>query len=798
MGFYKEEKVQNTDRVFLDREDILKKIEESVLSYKDNKSFYKLFSFYGMGGIGKSRLVNQIYNTYNGTDLTLYKFHLEILNHETIPSILLHIRKEFSYTPHFDYVLLRYWDLINYDRANKEIFENVISKSIRFISSTVDNLLLSGCGNLEKIVKIILEEYEEREIDSDEIENVTKLLQGKIEDLHYYMSKALAQDIEKEIEESKYVFIFDAYNLDKTSRKYDWLKYFINNFENGMFIVTSREPLEWFEQCQVDASVVENIPMDSIPKDVVREYLLEQKYSNSQINLFIEKTDCIPLFLDIALRISEKEGFSSQTFVGFNDKKDLVKHLLNHLSSDEQIIIEYLAVVRLFNEEIYNKSLEFNKLSYLNHSFSKFKECTVLRYVEEFNGLYKIHSILANNISVLMEKRLRHKIIEDYINFVWARITTSELLYDDIKYNFILNIYILVEKEHLSVDREISEKLLDMYFYLVDKSYEIEFINRIISLEREEQSPLTYIYQYFIGNTERLSNIKKGLQRLENIPISECNFGRHTKSLQCDINYLLSISGKYNQAEEKMDEFVKKLNESDVGQRYYIKGIIYDCDMKMLRGKFNSSIQGLLLLINQGPNQNLLFEINKAIGHSYRFNFLLDKAFEQYSICGTDKNLDYYLTVYCETNCYFNPEQVFKFYNLAIEENRKHNNHNNLGKIYYSMAIAKIVKTEYLSAEKYIKKAYTEFKGTKYQAGNLFVLIAEAYLEYGTLRRISSKTIKKITEYVDGINGIYEYLLLPLYVARKDIQKVNEFKEKFEWISYNETIENINTFINQL
>ena len=49
-----------------------------------------------------------------------------------------------------------------------------------------------------------------------------------------------------------------------------------------------------------------------------------------------------------------------------------------------------------------------------------------------------------------------------------------------------------------------------------------------------------------------------------------------------------------------MEEFVQELNASDVGQRYYIKGIIYDCDMKMLRGKFNSSIEGLLLLANQG------------------------------------------------------------------------------------------------------------------------------------------------------------------------------------------------------
>jgi hypothetical protein len=797
VGFYKEKKVQNADRLFLDREDILRKIEENVLLYKDNHNFYKLFSFYGMGGIGKSRLVNQIYDTYNGTDLTLYKYHLEILSHETIPSILLHIRRNFTYTPHFDYVLLKYWDYIDYNRANKEIFENIICKSIRFISNTVDNLLLSGCGNLENIVKIILKKYEEREISYSEISNVNRLLQGKMEDLHYYMSQTLAQDIEKELKEFKYVFIFDAYTYDRTSKTIDWLKYFVNNFENGMFIVTSREPLEWFDHCEIDALLVENIPMDSIPQDVVREYLLEEKYSNNQINLIIEKTDCIPLFLDIALTIS-KEGISDQTFVGFNEKNDLVKHLLSHLSESERTIIEYLAVVRLFNEEVYNNVLDFSKLSCQKYPFSIFKNCTILPYVEEFNGLYKIHSVLSNNISILMENGLRHKIIMDYINFVWARIITNELLYNDIKYNFILNIYILVENEQLLVDTNISEKMLDMYFYLADKSYEMDFINYIISLVDKNTSTLKYIYQYIKGKAERLINIRKGLKSLENIPISECKFGKHIKSLQCDINYLLSISGKYNEAEEKMDVFVNQLNDDDVGQRYYIKGIIYDCDMKMLRGKFISSIEGLLLLTNQCIDQKFLFEINKTIAHSYRFNFLLDKAIEQYSICDTEKYLDYYLTVYCETNCYFNPEQVTKFYDYAIEESTKHNNHNNLGKINYSMAIAKIVKSEYQSAGKYIEKAYNEFKGTKYQAGNLFVLIAEAYLEFGKNKRVSSMMIKKIKKYVESINGIYEYLLLPLYVARKDTQKVNELKEKFEWISYNETIENINKFINQL
>ena len=47
----------------------------------------------------------------------------------------------------------------------------------------------------------------------------------------------------------------------------------------------------------------------------------------------------------------------------------------------------------------------------------------------------------------------------------------------------------------------------------------------------------------------------------------------------------------------------------------------------------------------------------------------------------------YYLTVCCETYCYYKPEKVFDFFENAIVENEKYNNHNNLGKIYYSIAI---------------------------------------------------------------------------------------------------------------
>ena len=43
------------------------------------------------------------------------------------------------------------------------------------------------------------------------------------------------------------MFFFDANDLGKSNYKFDWLKHFINAFETGIFFVTSREPLNWFD-----------------------------------------------------------------------------------------------------------------------------------------------------------------------------------------------------------------------------------------------------------------------------------------------------------------------------------------------------------------------------------------------------------------------------------------------------------------------------------------------------------------------------------------------------------------------
>lgn len=796
MVFMNTDKKRTNPRIFLDREDILDLIEKNVCIYNEQTDFFKLFTFYGMGGIGKSQLIRKIYRTYYGSNLTLYYYPLEILNQETIPSILLRIRREFDYTPHFDYALFRYWDFISYDRVDRENLYSISKKIFTRLGKLFDATVGLGLIDTEPLVREAIILYEEKVITEKEEQLVSEILQDKIEDLYIYLVENLATDIQKELSGLKYMFLFDAYDLGKFNYKFDWLKLFINSFQNGLFFVTSREQLDWFDNSNIDECVIENRSLECIPKDEVQKYLLKQNYTQEQIRLIIEKTDCIPLYLDLAVAMDKQTLFSSNRMIGFDSKEDLVKSLLSHLNLEEQLIIQYLSVVNIFNETIYDYAVKFNNFSLQNNSFSDFKKSTIVRYVEQFNGLYKIHSVLANNISFFVEDSMRAKMIDNYLTVVHARILPNENLYDDIKYNLIINIYHLIETENLVISEHQSEKLIDLFFYLADRSYSNDFYNYVHSIKNKKKSNLFYIYEYISGKTTRSSDIVSGLQRLQNIPYSECNFGKHRKSLICDINYLLSISGKYSEAEKQMNAFAIALTNGEKNERYYIKGMIYYCDMQMLRGNFKVAAIDLTLLSNDVTNERLLYEIQKAIGHCYRFNFLFDTAMEYYSKANASPhNMAYYLTVCCETYCYYKPEKVFDFFAKAIEENKKYNNHNNLGKIYYSIAIAMLISHKTYQAKKYLQRAHSEFKSTKYYAGTFFTMIAEAYFEYSETRNVSSETILKMKKQLRKIDFIYEYLLLPFYVMKGNQEKIEEFRLKYEWFSFDTTLKNIKSFL---
>lgn len=165
MSFIKMNKKEvNSDRIFLDRHDILESIEINARIYNEQNNFFKLFAFYGMGGIGKSKLIQKIESTYRGSPIMPYPYPLEILNQETIPSILLCIRKKFNKTPHFDYALFRYWDYISCDRVDRESLYSISQKIFNRLGKIVDAAVWQGYLDTECVVRDLIILYEEKVI----------------------------------------------------------------------------------------------------------------------------------------------------------------------------------------------------------------------------------------------------------------------------------------------------------------------------------------------------------------------------------------------------------------------------------------------------------------------------------------------------------------------------------------------------------------------------------------------------------------------------------------------------------
>ena len=59
------------------------------------------------------------------------------------------------------------------------------------------------------------------------------------------------------------------------------MSYFINYFDNGIFFVTSREQLDWFDS-DTDKRVIENHSLECIPKSEVQKYLLKRTSNSLQ------------------------------------------------------------------------------------------------------------------------------------------------------------------------------------------------------------------------------------------------------------------------------------------------------------------------------------------------------------------------------------------------------------------------------------------------------------------------------------------------------------------------------------
>lgn len=77
------------------------------------------------------------------------------------------------------------------------------------------------------------------------------------------------------------------------------------------------------------------------------------------------------------------------------------------------------------------------------------------------------------------------------------------------------------------------------------------------------------------------------------------------------------------------------------------------------------------------------------------------------------------------------------------------------GKIYYSLAIAWLIKKKYKRARKYIRKSLYLNQQDGYLAGKLYAHMANAYYEYAVSHHISKNTLRIIRDILKKFKYIH-------------------------------------------
>ena len=815
------------ERRFTDRTQIMDVLMDALVDFNQNPDYYHIFSIHGIGGIGKSRLVKEFIQNISPEPVFFITFEIEKCS-EVINN-LYYIRKKISSScPVFDYALLRYWEITNPSLLNEE-FMNHFKKG--FFTNILDMAAnISGCASsiLQTMLSIPAIPTPSTIVDfmNSLFKKVPQLLYKSIFQIVALSSSdvlvsalphILGVEFRWQLDGGKIehpIFIFDSYQESQPyAESEEWLYHLISSIGCGFFIVTGREAVHW----KIDRSILTTHLLECYPIKDARK-LLEDTISERPdlVDLILKSTQCIPIYMDLALNIYEEErnivGTELVEQALFLDRHKLVQHFINHFRPAIQSSILDLASVGVFNQDIFQYLAKERMLACSAYDYSTIIQSNLFHYISEGtnSSLVKLHDVFCRDVQRGRPLQELYSIFKVYLTFICYR---RDVLILENKgstlaalFQNALSLAIDIEKrmktesslnEQSELDIVVIEKLLDIFFTLA--SAKIRFNPQAPESVRTSQmeSVCKLIYAKLFEKENTLTTI----QRLEEIKNPDC-FGKHILSYKAILYYAKSLGGQYHELKAWMKNIDAHALEHTQNEWFYNRIKVYQCDYDMMCGHFKMAKSSLLLLANGYMTNEDYYSIHRTVGHIQRFNFQLNEAKATYRLLlqKYKENTifrEYLTTNLYETECYFPSKNFIHQATIQLNLMMAPYSVKNKAKILYSLAIANIVKRHYRTAEKYIKESIKINQMDGYISGELFAYMAQAYLDYACNGTVSDQTLYNIEMRLQKIN-VYRYFELPLAIMQQNNSKIKEISTEYEWLDFAQTLAEYRRFLSLL
>lgn len=800
---YKHEKTKAV-KLFINREETLGFLHDQVEMLSSKMGFFKVVNIYGFGGIGKTRLIEHFLSK-NKTreDIQFIQFSLEIFRNDSPIDTLVMLRKRIDDQCFiFDYAILKYWV-----QTKAAVLDTEFLKVIKD-SRLLDILDISGSFfgiNVSGITKLINEHKKKLTSNlSPEIKKyvseIDQLSETSVDKLYNRFPCYLGVDIDQltRVKRKRFCFLIDSFIQEYSySTDNDWLMEFIGSAGIGMFIITSREKVDWIDRNSEWSQHMEQILLEELsPIDSVK--FLKNNIGHQQhslIDSMVQSSKGVPLFLDLCVDVYNSKYHLGQTILEtdfiFQSEQDLVINFLNHLSSNHQEALKILSVVGLFNSSVYRHLIKSLSLKCTILEYDSLCNKTLVDYLHSETELHKVHDVIRANVFAILSPTQTEVILNSYFDYF-----SYKGLYEHKNRQLISilrNGFEIIESQrsHPPHIKQI-ESIIDILLFLHDNGWWIE-IRIVLNSIKIENQVLRNIITLAEGLClRRTRSISSGIKKLTEIKTISKQLGKHRYTLESELAYMYSLSGEYDKAYISFKSLYDSLNHDFMNERFYKKTTIQYADILMLKGDFGGSIMILEEFQNQYQSDDVdLLESKRIIGHNYRLNLFLPQAKLKYRETynraqKSDLLKGKLLTNICETLCYFEPEETLQIFDEAIEINTRIDSQIEIGKLYCAKGIALLSLRNFNDSEKMLRKALRIHRSIGYISGELFVLIGLYMLRYAQTGEVDDIVRSQIYKTLK-LTKVYTFLLLPIFIIEENCFRILECQKTFKWLDFDYT-----------
>ncbi len=775
------------NRIFTDRINPSKVFSDSICALSSKPQ--EIIVYYGKGGIGKTRLLQQLIKNSDQvySSSNKYSFHNIFMSFDAREvnneiDIMMNLRNKLHGDGGlFDYAVINYWakakftldEIMNKNTTLSHNIHRVLEDVIALGSSamTIPVFVLNETRDLIRD-DFLQSEYGEV---IDEIHTLTEA--ELFERLPFYLGLCFSSAAQKG---DVHVFFFDAYErLQNGSQSVEWFMEFLASCEILRACIASRDKLRWSLENDGWDDVLNQHLLDNLSDEDSRWFLEQVPVVGEDIIANIVKhSGGVPLFLDMSVDLYQDDMNNNRTpdFSKIKHGEKLIDRYMNYLDSDSTYAVKILSIPDCFNTELALYLLEARSVHMNEEQLQELFKKSIVLSVDAGEDMWKIDRSVRMHLRDQMPKEKISAILSDILTYIKEKSDAKAFLY----FTSVLN---TVKRDPQSIIG-LNEAIIEQIDYYGNSGFWLELDKILADCSESENINLRAISTMSkIIYIRRVGSLKDEESFISAHPLDEETLGNYYfmyayHKIQCR-----HLQGYYDEALEKYRRLLDKMNliRQAIPPHIYNTVCMKYADLLFLKGKFTESLEITEELLN-GSNLPLVdqIELMRIKGHIFKFQRKFEEAKIIYLTAlklAQKQNLSAYLgklmTNMAEVEAFINPQESVSWFEKSRLINEKNGNLIELGKAYSACAVANacLIKQRAEAgcskdAEKYTydalgfaNQAISLSKQAGYRSGEAFALVglALAHKNGGNTQEYTV-AVKRLETLLSELN-VYTYLL---------------------------------------